>query len=335
MKANIFIVEDEVIVAADLENKLRHKGYDVVGIAACGEDALEMIKTHTPDLILMDIQLEGAMDGIEASAAIQDRYDVPVVYLTAHSDQTTLSRAKLTGAFGYILKPFDDRDLEIQIELALRKHGAEQQVRRQRELLRVTLSSIGEGVIATDAEGLVAFINPVAAFLTGWPVDEAVGKPLNAVFRITDARTGEVLADPLQHALESTRTMASSDYSRLLGRGGRNVPIEINGAPLRGGGDRIGGMVLVFRDISDRRRAEEEKDAIIADLKDAMGKIKTLSGLLPICAACKKIRDDKGYWNQIESYIRNHSEAEFTHGICPDCIQRLYPNYVKDKSNDQ
>jgi PAS domain S-box-containing protein len=331
MKANILIVEDETIVAADLENKLKREGYEVVGITACGEDALDMVNAHTPDLILMDIQLEGAMDGIETAKAIQERQDVPVVYLTAHSDPATLSRAKLTGPFGYILKPFEERDLVIQIELAAFKHQAERQLREQRELLRVTLHSIGEGVIATDEDGLVTFLNPVAAYLTGWPVDEAVGKPLEAVFRTTDEHTGEALSDPLQRAREVGRTIASTSYSRLKGRGGRGLPIECNGAPIRDGGGRTGGMVLVFRDISDRRRAEAEKDAIIEELKDAMGKIKTLSGLLPICAACKKIRDDKGYWNQIELYIKKHSRAEFTHGICPDCAQRLYPKYVNNK----
>ena len=97
---------------------------------------------------------------------MQDRHDVPVVYLTAHSDQSTLSRAKLTGPFGYILKPFDERDLAIQIELALFKHKTERQLREQRELLRVTLSSIGDAVIATDAKGSITFINPVATSLT-------------------------------------------------------------------------------------------------------------------------------------------------------------------------
>ena len=108
------------------------------------------------------------------------------------------------------------------------------------------------------------------------------------------------------------------------------MPIDTSGAPIRDQDGHIRGVVLVFRDISDQRRAEAEKDSMIADLKDAMGKIRTLSGMLPICSACKKIRDDKGYWNQIESYIRDHSEVEFTHGICPDCFKKLYPKYYKD-----
>ena len=100
----------------------------------------------------------------------------------------------------------------------------------------------------------------------------------------------------------------------------------ISGAPIRDKQDNFQGIILVFRDISLQRQSEKEKDSLIAELKEAMGKVKTLSGLLPICASCKKIRDDKGYWNQIEAYIRKHSTVEFSHGICPDCAKKLYPD---------
>jgi PAS domain-containing protein len=106
--------------------------------------------------------------------------DVPVVYLTAHSDATTLARAKVTGPSGYILKPFEERDLATQIELALYKFQADRQIKEQREWLRVTLTSIGDAVIATDAEGRITFVNPVAETLTGWTGEEAMGLLLSA-----------------------------------------------------------------------------------------------------------------------------------------------------------
>ena len=83
------------------------------------------------------------------------------------------------------------------------------------------------------------------------------------------------------------------------------------------------------RDVTERKQAEEERDKLILELRDALSKIKTLSGMLPICASCKKIRDDKGYWTQIESYIKHHSEAEFSHSICPECAKKLYPEFYK------
>ncbi len=168
IQPRILIVEDEAIVAADLAGKLGRLGYEVAGIAAEGKEAVAMACRLGPQLVLMDIWLEGPMDGIEAAEAIRRQLDVPVIYLTAHSDPATLARAKLTGPFGYILKPFEERELATQIELALHKHQADRQLRDQREWLRVTLRSIGDAVIATDAAGQVAYINPVAEALTGW-----------------------------------------------------------------------------------------------------------------------------------------------------------------------
>jgi len=86
-----------------------------------------------------------------------------------------------------------------------------------------------------------------------------------------------------------------------------------------------------IRDITDRKKAEEERERLILKLRDALSKVRTLSGMLPICASCKKIRNDKGYWEQIETYVRDHSEADFTHGICPDCAKKLYPEFHEKK----
>ncbi len=93
-------------------------------------------------------------------------------------------------------------------------------------------------------------------------------------------------------------------------------------------------MVEYSIDITDRKHCEEKREKLVAQLQDAIAKIKTLQGMLPICSSCKKIRDDKGYWNQIESYIRQHSEAEFTHSICPECAKKLYPEFV-DKTLEE
>jgi PAS domain S-box-containing protein len=327
-KAVILIVEDETIVAADLEIKLKQLGYEVAGIASQGREAVEMAMRRKPQLVLMDIQLEGSMDGIETAREINSRHDVPIVYLTAHSDPATLSRAKLSGPFGYILKPFDERELVTQIELAFYKHQTDKQLHDQRELLRITLSSIGDGVIATNAQGDISFINSVAESLTGWSADGAIGKPLDKVLRVIDEHTAEALENPMENLVNTGKISSPASRWLLHGRAGAKIPIWSSGAPIRDNKDHFRGLVLVFRDISLQRQAEKEKDSLIAELKKAMGKVKMLSGLLPICASCKKIRDDKGYWNQIEAYIRTHSEAEFSHGICPECAQKLYSNLL-------
>lgn len=173
-KARILIVEDEVVVAEDIKKRLLDLGYEVASIEHTGHGAIEAAEKTNPDLVLMDIMLKGNMDGIKAAGVIKDRLKLPVIFLTAFSDDETLSRAKITEPYGYLLKPFEERELHSTIEMAFYKHKA-------------------------DSE------------------------------------------------------------------------------------------------------------------------IKVLQGLIPICASCKKIRDDKDFWHQIETYIAGHSEAEFTHGYCPRC----------------
>ena len=200
--ARLLIVEDEPIVAQDLRRQLAELGYDPVGKAATGEAALVLAEQLRPDLVLMDIELAGGMDGLSAAQLIGRQFDIPVVYLTAYSSEAFVERAKVTEAFGYVIKPYAIRELRIVIEMALYKHQAEQALRAKN-----------------------------------------------------------------------------------------------------------------------------------AALAAALAKVKLLSGLLPICAGCKKIRDDKGYWSQVEIYLQQHSEVTFTHGICPDCTKKYYPGLVQDQTS--
>ncbi len=256
-KTSILIVEDEVIVAADLASKLDNLGYETVGTASTGQEAVEMALRHDPNLILMDIQLDGPMDGIEAAEAIRTLRDTPVIYLTAHSDPSTLARAKTTGPFGYILKPFEERDLATQIELALHKHQAERQLREQREWLRVTLTSVGDGVIATDDRGRVSFINPVAESLTGWTMAEAQGRPLKEIFHIINEYTREPVDDPFFRVLRTGALVRLANHTVLIHKDGKETPIDDSGAPILDEEGHVQGIVLVFRDISERKTIED------------------------------------------------------------------------------
>lgn len=192
-KTRILVVEDDQLVAIDICTRLEALGfYDVAGRATTGEDAINLVGELKPDLVLMDIVLKGVMDGIEAAGIIHSRYNVPVVYLTSYTDEELLKRAKITVPFGYILKPFNARELHTTIEMAIYRH-----------------------------------------------------------------------------------------------------------------------------------RSDAEREKLITELQDALSQVRTLRGCLPICATCKKIRDDKGYWTRIEQYIMDHTEADFTHGICPDCAKKF------------
>jgi CheY-like chemotaxis protein len=200
----ILIVEDEGITVLHIKKALEDLGYEIAGMASSGEEAIIKATEIRPDLVLMDIVLKGNVDGIDAAEKIRAILNIPIIYLTAHADESTLQRAKVTEPFGYIVKPFRERDLQISIECALYKSGM-----------------------------------------------------------------------------------------------------------------------------------EHEKNHLILKLEEALTRINTLSGLLPICSACKKIRDDKGYWNQIESYIMEHSEAEFTHSLCPECGKKLHPEYYDKKFGEE
>ena len=258
-KISILIVEDEGIVAENLSIKLEQLGYEVTGIATKSDTAIEMALRLKPQLILMDIQLKGQNDGIHAAETIRARYDVPVIYLTAHSDPATIARAKLTGPFGYILKPFEMRDLATQIELALYKHQADRQLYEQQERLRVTLTSIGDAVIATDVEGHITFINPVAESLTGWNAADAAAQPVTSVFRIINEQTGLPVQDPVACVLRECRTVPLANHTALITRDDRTIPIEDSAAPIMDAAGQVVGVVLVFHDVADKRRAEEER----------------------------------------------------------------------------
>ncbi|MCX5855026.1 MAG: response regulator [Deltaproteobacteria bacterium] len=151
----ILVVEDEKIVALDIARKLEKLGYSVNAMVSCGEAALESIQGDRPDLVLMDIELDGEMDGIQATAQIQSIYDIPVVYMTAYADEKTLGRAKVTGPFGYVLKPFETKDLQVAVELALYKHGMEAELLKARKLESVGILA---GGIAHDFNNLLAVI---------------------------------------------------------------------------------------------------------------------------------------------------------------------------------
>ncbi len=254
---SILIVEDERIIALGIQKRLVNLGYTVSGLAASGAEAVRKATELRPNLVLMDIRLEGDIDGIEAAACIRRQLDLPVVYLTANSDPDTLRLAKITEPFGYILKPYDDRDLQTAIEMALYKHEMERRLRENERWLAATLGSIGDGVIATDEVGRVRFMNGLAEKLTGWPAAEAQGRPVVEVFPIVSERTREPVTNPAMEALLTHQAAALADGTALVRRDGSELSIDDSAAPICDATGRIAGAVLVFRDVTERRHLEE------------------------------------------------------------------------------
>ena len=191
-RGKILVVIDDPGAGSDLSERLTRMGYVVVGQTSCGNDAIIKTDELRPDLVLVDTDLKGIMDGIAAADQIRAGFQIPVVYLAENTDEYTMQRAKVTDPVGYIFKPFVDREVEITIEMAFYKHTMDQ-----------------------------------------------------------------------------------------------------------------------------------ERESLIRELQDALSEVRKLSGLLPICLSCKKIRDDRGYWNRVEEYIVKYSRAKLTHGYCPDCARKF------------
>src|SRR5438093_1262329 len=231
--ASVIIVEDEGVVALDLKRRLERMGYSVAALASGGREAVEKARETGPDLVLMDISLGEDLDGIEAAEIIERRLHVPVVYLTAHSDAATLERAKATEPYGYVLKPFRDRELQVAIEMALYKHRAEMMLGESREWLAATLRSVGEAVIANDRNGAVSFMNPAAEKLTGWREEEAKGRHLNDVLHLLDGATREAQENPVGRVVSEGRPHPLPENTLLLPKGGDPVQIEDSFAPIQ------------------------------------------------------------------------------------------------------
>ena len=179
----ILVVEDEGVVAADIERCLEDAGYEVTGVAASAAEAMAEACRAKPDLALMDIRIQGAADGIEAGTALHRRFGVPVIYLTAQSDQETLERAKAAEPLAFLMKPFKPVELTSTVEIALERASAEQEMRERERSLLAAMGSIGDAVVSTGPLGHVEFMNPAAETLTGWSAGEASGRPMEEIVR--------------------------------------------------------------------------------------------------------------------------------------------------------
>jgi two-component system, cell cycle sensor histidine kinase and response regulator CckA len=257
-EAKVLVVEDEIIVAKDIQDRLRRLGYIVPAVVSTGEEAIKKASETQPDLVLMDIVLKGEMDGIEAAREIRDCFNIPVIYLTAHADESTLSRTKTTEPYGYIIKPFEEIELRTTIEMALYKHEMEKRLKENQQWFAAILRCIGDAVIATDIEGSVTFMNPVAEALTGWKQNEALGRGLTEVFKIVDEQTRAITETPVLRASREEVAINLTAPTLLISRDGKETPIDTSAAPIRGHRGESAGVVLVFRDITERKHLEEQ-----------------------------------------------------------------------------
>jgi PAS domain S-box-containing protein/putative nucleotidyltransferase with HDIG domain len=270
-KGRILVVEDEAIVALDIQARLVRLGFEVVGHAATGEEALRLADSQSPDLVLMDVLLTGPKDGIDTAGELLLRHNLPVIYLTAMSDEATLARAKETGPSGYLAKPFEDHELSLAIEMALVKFEADTRLKQSERLLATTLGSLTEAVITTDREGLVTYMNEAGARMLGLGAAHGLGQRWDGLFGILDeddrepVRKLEELCVPLNgHPQCEDMILATLD--------GREIPVAVTVSPLYAAGREgaqggLKGRVLVLRDVAQRKQAEARLRASMVELR--------------------------------------------------------------------
>lgn len=258
----VLLVEDERVIARDIRASLENIGYSVPAIATSGEEAIAKAAELHPDLILMDIRLKSEMDGIQAAEQIWKQFQIPIIYATGYSDRNTLERAKATGPFGYILKPIEERELYVAVETALQRFRLSMELQKREQWLTTILKGIGDGVIVVDAAAQVKFLNLVAEALLGYPQAEIQNQPITEVFRIVDEQTLAPIENPIIRTLERGEISTLPDQTLLIASDGTMLPIADSAAPLKNEHGVITGAVLVFRDITEKRLAEERSIAI-------------------------------------------------------------------------
>lgn len=248
----ILIVEDEYIIAANLQENLESLGYSVLGVASSAAGAIDKALALKPDIVLMDIRLQGERDGIHAAEQIWSLLQTPVIYLTGHSDKNTLDRAKITFPFGFILKPVKKQELYVAIETALNRYEREQ-------FLSTVLQRMGDGVIVVDRQSRIKYLNQVAEVLTGWQQQEAADQNLMSVFNLIDEETKQPIENPVTPALQQRGIFYLGCRVLLITKEGTTLPISDSVACLTNNKGDLTGAVLVFRD-DTQRQLQESRD---------------------------------------------------------------------------
>jgi PAS domain S-box-containing protein len=257
-RKRLLVVDDERIVAEDISECLAAMGCEVLGIAITGEQAIAMTASHQPDLVLMDICLQGHIDGIEAALAIRERWQIPVVFLTAYSDPGVLQRAKQAGPLGYIVKPFDEAGLRTTVDLALHRCELERAVRDNREWFVTILTSMQDGVLVADTQARLCFMNPAAERLTGWDSLRVAGQPAAHVCPLYHAESGHQCAHPVLAALTGDMPPPDPSGFLMLRADSSLLPVDVSASVVRDRMGAVSGVVLILRDVTEAHRTTRE-----------------------------------------------------------------------------
>ena len=307
-KRKVLIVADEILAGGELQERLTRLGYDVAAIATLGGDAVAMTVQASPDLVLVDMVLRSDMNSARAANELRRHRMIPVVFMIAETDEASLRRAGVTEPYGYVVRPCTDRELGVNIELALCKHDAARAVHELED--RFFASSI-DMLCFLDFNGHFKRLNPAWEQTLGFTRQELMSRPFIEFVHPDDrARTLE------QNALVRGGRQALAFENRYLCKDGSYRWLRWNAAP--DSGARV--IYSMARDVTASKQAEDEREQLVRELQDALAEVQSLREILPICSYCRKIRDDENYWHTVESYFSQHTTTRFSHGICPSCM---------------
>lgn len=255
MKGKILVVEDEPIVALDLQQEVEQLGLSVVGQAESADEALLAAEESRPDLALMDVRIVGSMDGIQTARLLREAYGIPVIFLTSYSDEPTIKRAARELPYGYLTKPFQRKELKAALEVGLHRHRTESQRKLEQEAMTATVGGMREGVLLISPGAEVRFMNAAAEDLTGWAVEDSKGKAVGEVLHVDGSCQSLPLAGRDDVALE--------EFGVTLERnGGGRILVDISVSPLISHGGERTGWVITLRDAAERLRTQAVEEAL-------------------------------------------------------------------------
>jgi len=252
MRGKVLIVEDEPIVALDLKQELEMLGCEVLGVAESADEALVAAGVHRPDLALMDVRIMGSVDGIQTAGLLRAAYQIPVIFLTSYSDETTIARAAREMPYGYLTKPFQSGELKATLQVALHKAKVDARQDAAHRKLAATMSGMREGVLMVSTEGRVEFMNAAAEGLAGWTLAKAKGRTLHEVLKLNDCN--QCAADLLS-SCEGANTVEEFGWTLRQPDGGL-VRVDLSLAPLAGISGPRKGFVITVRDAAQRMRSQ-------------------------------------------------------------------------------
>ncbi len=336
-KAKILIVEDEGITALNIKNLLENWGYKNPLIASNSYEALQNASNSQPDLILMDINLDEDIDGIEIAKNLQDTFDIPIIYLTAHSDEVIIERAKLTEHYGYIVKPFNDKELKITIDMALYRHKmekelknankllqtelekrkrAEDELRKSEEKYRLIVETTHEGIVLFNEEDRISYVNEQLAEIMGYKVEEMIGVPVSAFLK------GKYKSEIENELKKHSRGVKTTLEIPLYKKNGSFIWALISGSILFDSKNQYNGLLGIIRDISHRKKAE-------MDLEESEEKFR---GIVEQSHDGIVIADEDGTiieWNYGMEQITGHKRENILRRPVWEIQHVLYPDEEK------